>query len=434
MNNVNLISDPWIPVYCGNENRLASLCEVFTDETIIDLNADPCERIALMRLLLVIAHRSEDLGTTPEQYLEEWRVTFNLGNEHSGFLRWPNITAARPPITPATEYLQFQRRIKSARPTLAEIALGLLTFQCCYPGGLCARNLSYKGKPFNVVSANCSPSMEGGPLYGFIIGPTLRDTISRNLLPHSMIKSPLGVPVWESFSTDTFLGRLLPISYSIVFSPGFECMSYGPSPHLYRSEIQDPWLAYKETEKGPSIVRLNSEKSLWRELPAITAIPEPGKRRGNLLLQQTRNLKDSQVWVGGMAKEKSKIKTLVESRFDFSGTVLNALRTEGYLNAFTDAEKLGSRLSGAVKIFVSESARFNPKGSDYPLVNEAGRQYWNRLDNSKQILFGLIAAGDDPEPWARHCQQTARAVLNEICDPITAREFKALTHAQKKLA
>jgi hypothetical protein len=432
--NFNLVSNRWIPVYRQiGENGLASLCEAFTDSTIIDLNADPCERIAVMRLLLAIAHRSKDLAVEPIQYLETWKSTFDLGDESGGFLRLSNVTATESPKTPAAEYLQFQRGTKATHLTQAEIAFGLLTFQTCYPGGLCARNLSLGGKPITNVSAECAPSMEGGPLYGFIIGKTLLDTISRNQLPKSAIKAPLGVPAWESLSTDTFLGRLLPISYLIAFSPGFARMSYGPVPHPYQLDIQDPWLAYRETKKGTAVVRINAEKSLWRELPAITALPEPGKRSGNMLLQQTRNLADAQIWVGGMAKFQSAIKTVTESRFDLSEPVLDALRTDGYLSAFIGAEKLAGQLSAAVKTFVSESTRFNPKRGDWPLIDEAVRQFWNRLDNTKAILFDLMAAGADPEPWDRHCFTTALTVLSEVCNPNSVREFRALTLAQSKL-
>lgn len=430
----NVAVDPWIPIYRrGGQNGLASLQEAFTVTTIIDLNCDPCERISLMRVLLAIAHRAQDLGISPVEYLNLWQSAFNLGDESGGFLRLPNVTAAEPPTTPAAEYLQFQRGAKATHLTQAEIALGLLTFQTCYPGGLCARNLSHEGKRLAAVSAECSPSVEGGPIYSFILGKNLLDTVARNLLPQSAIKSPLGVPVWEAFSTNTFLGRLLPISYVIMFSSGFEFMSYGPVPYSYGLDIQDPWLAYRETKKGPAVVRINAEKALWRELPAITALPEPGKRSGNLLLQQTKHLAGAQLWVGGMAKFQSAVKTLTESRFNLSESILENLRTEGYLAAFTGAEKLAARLSGAVKTFVSESARFNPQGGSWPLVTEAVRQYWNRLDSTKQLLFDIMAAGADPEPWDQHCFTTALTVLSEVCNPNSAREFKALTLAQSKL-
>jgi CRISPR-associated protein Cse1 (CRISPR_cse1) len=410
MNSFNLVDDPWIPIYRSDGvNGMASLIEAFTDTSIIDLNADPCQRIALMRLLMAIAHRASDLDQPISGYLEARRSSFDLGDERGGFLRLAGITTAEPPETPAAEYLQFQKGFKATRLSPSQIALGLLTFQCCYPGGLCARNLSHEGKKIIAVSAECAPSVEGGPIYSFIIGKTLLDTIARNMLPQSAIKSPLGVPVWEGFSTDTFLGRMLPISYAIVFSSGFECMSYGPTLYSYQNSIQDPWLAYRETKKGPAVVRINPEKSLWRELPAITSVPEPGKRSGSLLLQQTRNLQGAQVWVGGMAKFQSAVKTLVESRFDLSEPILDALRTDGYLSAFTGAEKLAGRLSGAVKTFVSECARFNPKRGDYPLVDESARRYWNRLDGSKQVLFDLMASNADTEPWHAHCFQTARS-------------------------
>src|ERR1700722_15545735 len=159
MNSFNLVSDPWIPVLrADGQNGLASLHEAFTDNTIIDLNADPCERIALMRLLMVIAHRASDLAQPISGYLEARRSAFDLGDERGGFLRLAGITAAEPPETSAAEYLQFQKGFKATRLSPSQIALGLLTFQCCYPGGLCARNLSHEGKKIVAVSAECSPS------------------------------------------------------------------------------------------------------------------------------------------------------------------------------------------------------------------------------------------------------------------------------------
>jgi hypothetical protein len=450
----NLVQDRWIPVYRSDgKNALTSLQDAFTDASIIDLNVDPCERIALTRLLLAIAHRALDqAGQHQEEYiksevirgrltqcvpgyLDTWKEAFDLGDEQGGFLRLPNVTSAELPETPSAEYLQFQRGSKATHRTLTpnELALGILTFQTCYPGGLCARNLSMKGLPITSVSAQCSPSMEGGPIYAFIIGGTLFDTISRNLLTKSVVRKEFGVPVWEAFSAETFLGRMLPISYSIAFSSGFENMGYGPAPYSYQTEMQDPWLAYRDTPKGSAVVRLNPEKSLWRELPAITAIPEPGKRSGSLFLQQSRNIVGAQVWTGGLAKFQSNIKTLTESRFDLSESVFESLRTEGYLNAFHDAEQMASRLTRAVKTYALLASHPNPKRKGLPGVSEAQMRYWNRLDNSKELLFDLIAKGEDPASWSTHCFQTALNVLGEVCDPTSAREFRALALAQHKL-
>ena len=63
MHSFNLVSDPWIPVvWDDGKNGFASLRVAFTNDAILDLNCDPCERIALMRLLMVIAHRAADLS------------------------------------------------------------------------------------------------------------------------------------------------------------------------------------------------------------------------------------------------------------------------------------------------------------------------------------------------------------------------------------
>jgi hypothetical protein len=75
----------------------------------------------------------------------------------------------------------------------------------------------------------------------------------------------------------------------------------------------------------------------------------------------------------------------------------------------------------------------SPGRAIYPQTRGCNVRYWNRLDNSKQLLFDLMARGEDPSPWATHCFTTALSVLSEVCNPTTAREFKALALAQQKL-
>jgi CRISPR type I-E-associated protein CasA/Cse1 len=299
----NLVTDPWIPVILSDgSNILVSLQDAFTRTDIGDLNADPCERIAVTRLLLAISHRALQLGgehpaervncerirqsltRDVRDYLQSWERAFDLGDANEGFLRLPNMTAGKVPETLSAEKLQFQKRIKASKMTLGQLALGLLTFQACYPGGLGASGLRWGSTILSTDknrSADCPPSMEGGPIYAFIVGQTLLDTIARNVLSQSQIQIPFGVPLWEQMPqspddaaalrnmVSTFLGRMLPISFAIVFSPSFEQMSFGRVPYSYQNEIQDPWLAYVVSKKGDgsTVVRINAEKSLWRELP-----------------------------------------------------------------------------------------------------------------------------------------------------------------------
>jgi CRISPR system Cascade subunit CasA len=460
--NFNLVSDPWIPVLRSDgRNGLASLLDAFSGSDIVDLNADACERIAITRVLLAIAHRSLDkAGEHPEEftrsaaivekllksvpdYLNASYDSFDLGDENKGFLRLPGVTCDKAADKLSTEYLQFHKRQQTRVLTQADLALGIVLFQTCYVGGLGSSNVSWNCVQLssqNNRSGECPPSMDGGPLYAFVIGETLIQTIARNLLPKSQIGT-LGVPVWESVphnkqdvtaiknATCTFLGRMVPISFSIIFSPGFHHMGFCQAPYSYQNETQDPWLAYVPDKKsGSTVLRINSEKSLWRELPSITSIPEPGKRRGNLLLQQSRHISGAQVWAGGLSKFQSSVKTLVESRFSVSETMFESLRNEGYLAAFLDSEKTAKRLWYAVKTYVEQATRINPKGST-PIVAEAQMRYWNRLDLSKEILFDLMNKQEPASPWTTHCLQTARKVLTEICDPTTAREFKALSLA-----
>ncbi len=91
---MNLVQDAWIPVMMrdGSHARV-SLMDVFKQgESIADLAANPCQRIALMRLLICITQAALDgpadekawstcLPLIPEAaqaYLSKWKDKFNL--------------------------------------------------------------------------------------------------------------------------------------------------------------------------------------------------------------------------------------------------------------------------------------------------------------------------------------------------------------------
>ena len=96
---MNLVSDPWIPVVMQDgKHREVSLDTVLRDgESIADLAATPCQRIALMRLLICIAQAALDgpvdeadwlacrsrLADAALAYLAKWRHRFNLFGEHA---------------------------------------------------------------------------------------------------------------------------------------------------------------------------------------------------------------------------------------------------------------------------------------------------------------------------------------------------------------
>ncbi|MCF7849899.1 MAG: type I-E CRISPR-associated protein Cse1/CasA [Kiritimatiellales bacterium] len=96
---MNLMDHAWIPVLgTDGKSRQASLADIFRDgENIADLAANPCQRIALMRLLICIAQAALD-GPKDEadwlqcrsrmvpdalSYLDRWHDRFNLFGDHA---------------------------------------------------------------------------------------------------------------------------------------------------------------------------------------------------------------------------------------------------------------------------------------------------------------------------------------------------------------
>ena len=215
---MNVAFDDWIPVVtAAGERRLASLCQVLAEgEQFADLAVRPHERVAVMRLLLCVAHAALDgpknyddwyevpahLPEAASEYLEQWRDSFELFNTKKPWLQVAGLTAgsskqkaAKPSIGTPTSKLSFSYATGNNTTLFdhggmtelrqmadCELALAVLTYQCFSPGGLISQ--VHWGKTQTTKSSKDAPCVPASMIHTLLRGGSLAESVHLNL-PHT---------------------------------------------------------------------------------------------------------------------------------------------------------------------------------------------------------------------------------------------------------
>jgi len=333
---MNVAFDPWIPVVNTSGNpELASLCSALSEgEKYVDLAVRPHERVALMRLLICVAHAAldgpkdyEDWCDVPKRlpeavkvYLEEKQDCFLLFDNEKPWLQVTKLTGDKPsPVAlldfelatgnNATLYDHEGQLTKRPIPK-ARIALSLLTFLCFSPGGG-SPIAQWENVKTSQVGNPDAPCISQSMAHALIRGELLTDTIHRNLPTFEAISRSykssmlvakddkannlwkriefsdiaLGRPVWEMFpekpdprapesinATRTYLGRLVPISRWIrLLSPTDMYCCNGYKFETYRDGFPpEPTASVRLTKKFDSKGTESIERSVVSITPSKT--------------------------------------------------------------------------------------------------------------------------------------------------------------------
>jgi CRISPR system Cascade subunit CasA len=274
---MNLTTDAWIPIV-WNDGRpgTVSLREVFErGDEIRDLAVRPHERIAVMRLLLCIAHAGLDgpedhddweacrtrMAPSAVRYLDDWQRAFELYGNGPRFLQVPNLR--KPATTSDAEDEEQQEGNSTSKLDLAlatgnnrtlfdnaggsgrsfddsRLAVQLLTFQCFSPCGTIGVAL-WNGSPtpgwgaYPKVRPGKSahaPCLSGNMLHSYLRENNVLDSVHSNLITKEQVRAlygdhAWGSPVWERIpsgpsdtgavqnATTSYLGRLAPLSRAV---------------------------------------------------------------------------------------------------------------------------------------------------------------------------------------------------------------------------
>ncbi len=440
---MNLTTDAWIPiVWSDGRPGTVSLCEAFKRGVEIrDLAVRPHERIALMRLLICIAHAAlsgpadydEWKACLPRivpsalEYLNRWRQAFELFGNGQRFLQVANLRNAT--TTPngeddaggnSTSKLDlalatgnnttlFDNAGGSERTfTPAELALMLTTFQCFSPGGRIRVALWNGKETAGKGSSDHAPCLAGGMLHALLRGDNLLATVHKNLMTKRQAEDVFGHdswgrPVWELMprhladseavrnANRTYLGRLVPLTRAIRLSD--DCRSLMLANGLeYGSYAESGWREPSATivtrtiggQPGRVVLPASIERATWRELHALTVKASGQNPGGPAALQNISDQEAFDLWVGGVVANQAKLVDTTEAVFHVPADMLNDPSQRTYEAGVKYAERIEFRLRRAVSVYHKELGdnldRPEMRSRRQQLQTNATAQFWTDIE------------------------------------------------------
>lgn len=505
---MNVAFDKWIPVVTATgERQLASLCEVVAGgERFADLAVRPHERVALMRLFLCVAHAALDgpkdydewcetaqrVPAAASQYLQTWRGSFGLFDPRTPWLQAVglskgNIEQEIPETTSdwtPTAKLNFayasgnnstlfdHRGMEDTRPVaIPDLLLSLVTFQCFSPGGLISQ--VYWHKKQTIKSSRDAPCVPASMIHGLLRGRDLAQSIQLNLPTYEDVQLTYGQistgrPIWEqpprspddmpniNNATQTYLGRLVPMSRLIRLDPRGERMLLGAGlvyPTFMDGFSQEPTatVIVRRSAKKQERVLLSwrPSKSLWRELAAVVAKRDAQGVGGPLSLRAIQDGRECDLIVGALARDQANIVDIAESVFRIPAQLTTAAGLVAYEAEVNSADNVASRLNWAIEGYraaVDGGWEGRLKGAG-PKKGElraklhgiAATHYWTAVEGNLSLLMMYIEAlGSEQsltrrDSWRKMLFASACDAYRTACAQETPRQVRAFTEGWKRL-
>lgn len=469
---MNLISDPWVPVlFESGEAKLVGLEQLYREaESIRDLDVNPPQRIALMRLLLCISQVALDgpedeaewktcrPRIIPESlaYLSTRKDKFELYGDQP-FLQVGTLTAEKNASldklfeTSRGENPMFLTQMAQEGHSFedSEKAFALLVIQNFSAGGRTGQSEWSGTKYFeSTFAAPCFTN-----LFLFVRGENLKETLAMNLIPKGRISIPFGTPVWDQIpkSPDdrsafqnaycTYLGRLVPFARLIKLTKDKQdrhCI-IGPVPkqHVLSNDpaaFRDPFLTLKLSKKNEHYyMKVNPSQHLWRELGTLLAIGKTAEGFSALNLKNLNSVDEMilDIWCGGLARgaQAAKIQDMAEWNFSVPVSMLGEAEMKKYSDgvALADAGEWG--LKSSVK---SYSKNLNSESGGYS--RKATVQYWSTLDSTYQTLVEIASDGErNLDDWRVLLRRSMHNAFEQACPHETPRQIQAFAQAKRLL-
>lgn len=505
---MNVAFDPWVPVVTlDGKRQLVSLSDVFKNGTnYADLAVRPHERVSLMRLFLCVAHAAlegpkdydewflvpERLPIAAEAYLIKWRDSFELFHPQKPWLQVAEITkdgankknhteiSDWTPVSKLnfsyatgnnTTFFDHQGSSNERKIFIEETLLSMLSFQCFSTGGLIAQ-VFWNGQKSQKTSKD-SPCVSSSMIHAFLRGNQIGATIHLNLPTHEDIRfsygeRPIGHPVWEmmpsSFAdspcmknaTETYIGRLVPLTRLIHLHPGGERMLLGDGlPYLTFQDGFPPeptaTVVVRQFKKKESrnLLKYNPEKALWRELSALLVMRKADGLGGPLSLRSIRVGENCDLIVSALARSQATIVDTKESVFHIPSRLRSDRGTASYEAGVKNAEALANRLGWAIEGYRSEidngwEGRLKSAGSNkgtlkYKLHALATTNYWTTVEKNLPLLMAHIEAIDSAEAiptqkrWQKMLFSTTCDAFRTVCGQETPRQIRAFAKGWRRL-
>ena len=339
---------------------------------------------------------------------------------------------------------------EARRFTPAQLALMLITFQCFSPGGRIGVARWQGAETPGNGSSGHAPCCPSAMLHAFKRQDSVFASIAANLLTVDKVNrfyrhDGWGLPVWEwmpvsfgdaeavSNATQTYLGRLMPLSRSILLKAdgkGFllaNGLDY-PTPPDFPPE---PSASQIKKRDGSGIVLIGAGgRALWRELPAMVVQRKLGEAGGPLTLCETNDAQSFDLWVGALMTDKASILDTVEGVYSIPAKMLREEGRKAYEAEVGYADqKVRYALAEATKTY-RQCLELKPQG--YPEQTAALRHYWNAVEQLLWMLNSYILAEDGSDDqktkrnaWRLALWKAAKAAFHTSCPFQTPRQKRA---------
>jgi len=485
MMKMNLATDPWIPVvWSDGKCHSASLEDVFREnESIRDLAVRPHERIAVMRLLLAVAHAGisgprnqadwevcrNKIGLAAMKHLQKYRHVFELFGESSRLSQLYSGTNYAPKPDPKEPMWAGKLELALAtgnNPTVfdnagteprafppAELARMLVAYQACSP--LIGRG--YKGR---------SPCVEGNMLHTLLRGANLLETLWLNLLDRETVEVTYGVgswgqPVWLDMphspadkdaihnATSTYLGRLVPLPRAIWLADNCRtiALNNGLEYPAWDGDPAEPSATVTvKDKKVRKVFAARLDRAVWRDLPSLAVKQRSDGSHGALAWQRFPEDRPCDLWVGALVTDgKAKLLNTVQSIFALPTNASN----DEFINyygggvAFAEwwARAIEKGLSAYRRLLGDNIDRREARKRAALMKQRAASRFWTAVEASvRDVLIPLAASPPDElkcggpfyldyrrreSRWGPRVRDAAEEALALACPQSSARQAAA---------
>ncbi len=494
---MNLVDDPWIP--CIQQNgviRKASLRDCFAREEILDLAVRPHERVALMRLLLCVSYAAagipedydgweelrERLPSSVSAYLDQWRDSFELFHPEKPFLQVAGISGKKIrcskldfALASGNKTTLFDHAALTERAFPPEkLALNLLTYQMFSLGGLIGP-VRWGDKVTGRSSCD-GPCAPGSMLHTFLRRGTMLDTLHANMLSEeelSLYKQMgddwMGRPLWEKIprglddasdvrnATQTFLGRMVPLTRAILLShdrarmilgDGLPFPSYTNPQRPFPPEVTATVIATGKKD-ARTLLGVQSGKAIWRQLAALTVKRHGNEVGGCAALIHSYEEQGTDLVVCGLSRDQADVVDVVGSTFHVPGAMFHTEGHSLYEGEVALAENIAWGLGNAVERYrrlvdggwVGRLKLAGPKKGEElaRLKAQAFRYYWTSVETNLSLLWHMVrTCGSEAflpvqQEWRAHLKKSAYTAYAAACGKDTERQIRAYVTGRRNL-
>jgi len=430
----NLIDDPWISVLTKDGEKKLGLLDIFKEaDSIKAISGNALDKIAITRLLVCISQAAIGVPKNKSEwekckskiqkistvYLKKWHDSFFLyGNK--AFLQLPKMnikTILTDKIiieyASGNNHTVYDHNAGISRNyPESDLAMALLKTQL----------FSYGGRNGSVWDVQKSNSMSGAllnsTLVTLLLGEDILSTIHLNMATMEIMEGiPVGKPVWEDIPNDpkcpkadilkkSYLGNLIPLTRGIkLMSENKSLVMYSDGISGYCPLYRDPMASTYTDKKGGRHYRsVPLTKHVWKDLVSILSIKDIGDGQGAYTLNNIDiSTPNFNLWVGGIACDKSKIKDIVEWSYIIPSGCLESDQLRDYqveIDYASDVEKA-----------LRESLYEMGENKKSELIST----FWNQIENFSFGLFQKIIEchankNNNSDAWRDSWRRRCRAI------------------------